>query len=283
MKKIIIIWANCQGGVINLMLNRYYSSEYIIYNYANYEYIKNNIELPQYFYECDIFLYQNYSDRDDDYSLNNIINNIIKKTAIKISFPTLHRNYLQFPYDVNSPENIVTKEKPHGDFFFGIKPIRELVNQLKLNKIEETEIIKTVLYKIYDNNFIPVEKIIEFENITLEFLKMKILNSDIPNIYNFIIDNYKKERLYHNPNHPNGKLLNELCKEIFIKMNLNYPNEKENIILLENLLADWKMPIFNSVINYYNMTNIDNNCLSLWHTDITNFETYVIKYITFLI
>ena len=41
MKKIIVIWANCQGGVINLMLNRYYSSEYIIYNYANYEYIKN--------------------------------------------------------------------------------------------------------------------------------------------------------------------------------------------------------------------------------------------------
>ena len=174
MKKIIVIWANCQGGVITLMLNTYYSSEYIIYNYANYEYIKNNIELPQYFYECDIFLYQNYSDRDDDYSLNNIINNIIKKTAIKISFPTLHRNYLQFPYDVNSPENIVTKEKPHGDFFYGIKPIRELVNQLKLNKIEETEIIKTVLDKIYDNNFIPVEKIIEFENITLEFLKMKI-------------------------------------------------------------------------------------------------------------
>lgn len=76
------------------------------------------MSLPQYFYECDIFLYQNYSDRDDDYSLNNIINNIIKKTAIKISFPTLHRNYLQFPYDVNSPENIVTKEKPHGDFFW---------------------------------------------------------------------------------------------------------------------------------------------------------------------
>lgn len=49
MKKIIVIWANCQGGVINLMLNRYYSSEYIIYNYANYEYIKNNIEFTTIF------------------------------------------------------------------------------------------------------------------------------------------------------------------------------------------------------------------------------------------
>lgn len=66
-------------------------------------------------------------------------------------------------------------------------------------------------------------------------------------------------------------------------MNLNYSDGENNIELLDNLLKDWKMPVFNSVISYYNMENVDNKCSSFFHDDIKDVETYVEKYVDFLI
>jgi hypothetical protein len=265
------------------MLNKYYPDLFNIYTYENYNYIQNKIELPKFMYTCDYFIYQNYSYSDNDYNLQNILNNILPKKCISISFPTLHRNYLQFPFDINSPENknSINKKYPHGYFFYGIGVIRDIVNTYKNNNIKEIK--KIVLNKMKEINFISINNIEKYEQDTIIFLKNKALKSDIPYIYDFIINNYKKKRLYHNPNHPNGILLNELCKQIFYKMNLNYCDDKTNIELLDNLLKDWKMPIFNSVINYYNMENIDNNCYSLYHDDIKDIETYVNKYVDFLI
>ena len=45
-KKQIIILANCQGEVINYMLNKYYS---------NYEFILNNVDYPDEILNADIF------------------------------------------------------------------------------------------------------------------------------------------------------------------------------------------------------------------------------------
>jgi hypothetical protein len=285
MKKNIVIWANCQGGPISLMLNKYYSNEYDIHLFANYEYIKNKLKFPDFMYKCDIFMYQNYSDKNDEYNLKNIFNNVIPPNAIKISFPTLHRNHLQFPFDVNSPNNTITinQKHPFGLFYFGIGNIINIVNELKQKNFTNDKIKEYVIKKIDDIDFIEKNTIIKYEQDSLDFLKSKALSSDIPNIYNFIIENYKKIRLYHNPNHPNGILLNELCKEIFIKLNLNYPNESENIKILDNCLNDWKIPIFNSVIKYYEIDNIDNECSSKYHHDIYDINTYINKYIEFLL
>ena len=68
-KKIVCIWANCQGGAIFRMLYKYYSSLFIIYNDSNYEYIQSKKPVPNYLKNCDIFLYQNYSIREDGYDL----------------------------------------------------------------------------------------------------------------------------------------------------------------------------------------------------------------------
>ena len=284
MKKKIVIWANCQGSAINIMLNKYYSNEFDVHSFANYEYIKNKIKFPDFLYKCDIFIYQNYSDNNDEYNIKNIIDNVVPSIAIKICFPTLHRNYLQFPFDTNSPENIKTIDKkyPHGEFFYGISNIIQIVSELKCQNITNDIIKEIVISKINEKNFIERDIIIKYEQETINFLQSKALSSDIHSIYDFIINNYKKIRLFHNPNHPNGILLNELCKEIFQKLNLYYPNEPENIKYLDNCLKDWKMPIFNSVIEYYKLENIDNNCSSWFHTDIYDIETYITKYIDFL-
>jgi hypothetical protein len=285
MKKNIIIWANCQGGPIHHMLQLYYGHIYDIISYQNYTFIKENKPLPNTFYTCDIFLYQNYSNKDEMYCTEHIINNIIPPKAMVIVFPTLHSNFLHFNYDIHSPENnnTISESKPHGHFFYGIGIIRDLINIMKKDGLSEENAINNILNKINDIGFIPDSQILYYETRSLEFLKSKALNSDIPNIYNFIISNYKLQRLWHNPNHPSGILLNELCRELFTKMNLLYPEPTDDTIeTLDNMLKDWKMPIFKSTYNYYNMKNIDNNCSSIYHSDINDEKSYITKYIHFL-
>jgi hypothetical protein len=55
MKKLIVILANCQGSPLKYMLEKYYSNIYNVKYYTNYEYIKNNLNLPQDIKDADIF------------------------------------------------------------------------------------------------------------------------------------------------------------------------------------------------------------------------------------
>lgn len=285
-KKTVIIWANCQGSAIQMMLNKYYKDIFDVHVYQNYEYIKNNIKLPEIFYKCDIFIYQNYSFKDNiDYEINNIIDNILPKESQKIGFPTLHRNYLQFPFNCESPENqkTISNNLPFGKFFYGIENIRNNVYKYLNMGYNNDIIIKNILNDVKNDDYISTEQIQKHENETLSFLQLKALNSDVPDIYSFILNNYKLKRLWHNPNHPNGILLNELCRLIFLKINIPYISNDNDICTLDNLLRDWKMPIFNSVVKYYNMENIDNNCNSWFHETITDLDTYISEYIKFFI
>ena len=169
-----------------------------------------------------------------------------------------------------------------------ITPIRQLKDNVRENiykykKLNYSDVIikKYISHDIKKLDFILSEQIIKYQNDSLNFLRLKALNSDIPDIYNYILNDYKVKRLWHNPNHPNGILLNELCREIFKKMNLIYIDNLENINLLDNMLNDWKMPIFDSIIKYYDMVNIDNNCSSWYNKSITNIDTYISEYIDF--
>ena len=157
MKKSIVILANCQGYPLRNMLNKYYPDLYDIKHYTNYEYIRNNLDLPSDIKEADIFLYQNYSNNDIRYDLKNLLENILKKECIKICFPSLHSCNLLFCYDVSSPNNYktITKEKPFGDFFFGISPIiDEFKKYNKDIKDNKNEVIQKIIEVSNNDNFI---------------------------------------------------------------------------------------------------------------------------------
>ncbi len=141
------------------------------------------------------------------------------------------------------------------------------------------ELIEKIIDKILDEDFIKEEDIKYYYNRNIEYLEKKILNSDIPELYPFIINNIFKIRLFHNRNHPSGILLNQLVKLVFNKLNLLY-NEKleENIKVLDNSLNDWSVPILPSVRKYYNI-NYDDVCSSWYHRDIINSRTYLKQYI----
>jgi hypothetical protein len=277
MKKNIIIWANCQGDSIKFMLNKYHSYLFNINSYYNYEFIKNKMDIPCEFKTADIFLYQKYSDQAiSDYDIDNILSIHLKKDCIKICFPTLHSCPLLFCYDVNEPNNVKTINSNfhHGKFFYGISTIIDLIEKDGLINIDE------IYSKSQQLTFISDEKIKYYYDRNIEFLKNKILSSDIPELFDFIINNFKKVRLWYNQNHPTGILLNELNKSIFRILNLEYKdeNEDENIKLLNNMLNDWVMPIFPSVKKYHNII-FEDECSSWYHPSITDSKSYITAYL----
>jgi len=274
MKKLVIL-ANCQGGSVAFMLQKYYSDLYDVKCISNYEYIQKKLDLPDDIKDADIFLYQNYSNTDEKYNLKNILDHKLKKECIKLSFPTLHSCHLIFCYDINAPTNYktITTENPHREFFYEISPIIHITN--KSNTIHE------IIESSKEDNFISEETILYHYNRTFEFLENKCLSSDIPEIYEFIKNNFTEIRLWHNPNHPTGILLNELIKLIFSKLELDYIENEENINILNNMLSDWVMPIFPCVSNYYNF-KFDIKCSSWYHKNIVDYDTYLETYIEHL-
>lgn len=284
MTKLLVILANCQGSPLQYMLNKYYSNLYDIKYYTNYEYIKNNLDLPLDIKYADVFIYQNYSNNDEKYNLQNLLENVLKKECIKICFPSLHSCNLIFGYDVDitEPNNYktITKEKPFGEFFFGISPIINELKKYEVNKSNQNEIIEKIIDFSNSDDFISKETILYHNKRTFEFLENKCLSSDVPEIYNFIKNNFTKIRLWHNPSHPTGILLNELFKLIFFKLKLEYFENEENFITLENCLSDWVMPIFPCVAKYYNFEFDTYKCSSWYNKNIVESKTYISEYLS---
>jgi len=288
MKQQVTIWANCQGGVIYYMLNKYYGDNFEIRIYLNYEIIKNKELIPDFFIDTDIFIYQNYSDKPGSiYDLSNILNNILKKDCIKICIPFLQSDLL-FPFDHNNLANqkTINEKFPHGKFFYGISIIEKFFNiNDNLHLLDDNEkniMIDQIIDKILDVNCIEPDNIKNYYDRNFDFFEKKILNSDVPELYNFIKNNFTNIRLFHNRNHPTGILLNQLIKLIFNLLKLSYDEKSEcNIQFLEKSLKDWVVPILPSVRKHYNITyeNIDDKCSSVWNKDIIDTRTYLKQYI----
>jgi hypothetical protein len=286
MKKKILIWANCQGNSITYMFNKYYSNLFTVEHLLNYEFIRNNSVIPDKVKNADIFLYQKYSNMpNSDYDINNLINNYLKKDCIKICFPTLHSSPILFCYETNESNNDKTIDNvnPFGKFFFGISVITDLLKKYDYKNCDENS-KNNIIDEIYNisqrYDFISEEKINYYYNRNFEFLENKILSSDVPELLDFIKSNFTKVRLWHNPNHPTGILLNELVKYIFKRLNFVYREEDnlQNINELDTKLNDWVMPIFPSVKKYHNIT-FDDNCSSWYHSDIHDTKSYIRKYL----
>lgn len=94
----IVIWANCQGGVVKYFLQKYFNN---VSTYYNYEFIRNGLAIPLELLTCDIIIYQNYSGfQETIYNIDTIIKKL-PNTTIKISIPFLQSD-IYFPYDNSS-------------------------------------------------------------------------------------------------------------------------------------------------------------------------------------
>lgn len=280
----IIIWANCQGGPVAKMLEALHPNTFDIHWYSNFEFMASKRELPQCFKEAELFLYQNYKPKGDSiYDLDQIAQNILPNNCKKISFPTLHSNTLQFCYEFQEPKNkkTISKYFPHGYFKYGIKIISDLFQEIsnKNQNIDEKIMAseKTISMAMSDE-FIPNSDIQLHRERSLDFVRTKALSSSTPDIYEFIESDYTKRRLWHNPFHPNGILLDELCREIFSKIELEYKPSENDLTMLDNTLKDWVVPILPCVQKKYGM-KLESKCESIYHPEIVSTESYIRAYL----
>jgi len=284
MRKTVVVWANCQGGAIITALKESYSDIFDVHWFMNYEYIKNGVDLPEFMKIADIFLYQNYRSKENSvYDLDWISRNILPASCQKIAFPTLHSISLQFCHDFYEPENskTISKDLPHGAFMYGIKPVADHYIRLSgasENKEYRIQKIKDAVRDAMSENFISLEDVAYHKNRSFEFLSEKSKNSDIPKILEYIMDNYKTKRLWHNPYHPNEILQNELCQQIFDAIGVAYKPSESLLSYFENNLKDWVMPILPSVQKHIGIT-AGSYCESMYHPEIKSSEDYLSKYL----
>jgi hypothetical protein len=277
--KQIIFWTNCQGSAIIRSLQNQYPNLYKVDSFLNYEYIKNNLQLPSMFKEADIFIYQNYSDKPGSiYDLTYVFNQL-KQDCVKICIPFLQFDAI-YSYNNDSPHNSKTigNNLPFGKFFYGIDIIHNLVKDIEFANLSQTQIdiiIDNVYIKLISDDVISEETIKYYHDRSLEYLQNKILTSDVPQLYDYIQNNWKTTRLFHNRNHPTGILLNILVKCVFNKLGLEYT---DNINFLESILSDWVMPVLPCVKKYYNI-NFDDICSSWYNSEIIDTKTFVKHYI----
>lgn len=145
--------------------------------------------------------------------------------------------------------------------------------------IDADNTIESIIRDSNSEDFILNNQIEYYFKRNIEFLEDKILKSSIPNLYIFIIINYKNVRLFHNRNHPTGILLKELCNEILLLLNINHKFEDHEEKYLEEILRDWVTPIFHCVSNYYNLEFETDICFSKYDDKINDINSYLGEYI----
>jgi len=283
-KKTVVVWANCQGGSLSSALRDMHSEKLDVHWFMNYEFIKNGLELPAFMKSADLFLYQNYRPQEVVmYDLDWISRNILPANCQKVSFPTLHSITLQFCHDYHEPNNSRTQgpDLPHGAFFYGIKPLADyysgLVQDSKTKEERIGRIPEAVKHALMDK-FIPTSDIEYHQKRSLDFLSKKSRQSDTPGIYDYVLDNYRSVRLWHNPYHPNGVLLDELCRQVFDTIGLPYSPSPSFLSDLDDHLKDWVLPILPSVQASIGL-NAGTYCESKYHPEINTTEAYLSKYL----
>lgn len=282
--KTVVVWANCQGLSLARALMAMHPKELDVHLFMNYEYIRKGLELPSFMRSADIFLYQNYRPQElREYDLDWISENILPAQCLKVSFPTLHSITLQFCHDFHEPNNSKTigLEFPHGAFFYGIKPLADyylkLVGEIDVRECRIQRIQEAVSHALTDT-FIQSSEIEYHLTRGQDFLREKSLHSDTPDIYAYIMDNYRNTRLWHNPYHPNALLLDELCRQVFNAAGLSYNPSPDFLDHIDDELRDWVMPILPSVQTRLGL-NVGSFCSSKYHPEVKTAEEYLSKYL----
>ena len=186
----IIIYSNCQGIGIKYFL----SMSKLIYDDIVHmrvdELIKNNdIYNKKVLANASVFIYQNIDQRHNTLSTDYLLT-LLPKECIRISFPYIYNNSF---YPTKGPLKLTDDllKKDCHVIYDNSKVITDLLdNGITLDDI----------YNRYDAGKVDF-KYSERWDITTNILKERELNCDIK-VGDFIIGNFKKEKLFLLENHP---------------------------------------------------------------------------------
>ena len=222
--KQITIYSTCQGESICNYLKLYFPNDNfnVIRNYQivlnkNIEDIINFRNLLK---NTSIFIYQHMPIKwgifSTDLSVENNILNYLQNNCIKISIPYVFADWYwaigkTLLRDVTYNFNKIDNDTENIINYFN----KEVILFMKYN---DKYNLDTIL-KLYDDNKINFNYEERMEK-QLNILKNKEQNCDIK-IRDYILKNYKKQKLFLTSNHPSYHIIIEITKQILEKLNIN--------------------------------------------------------------
>ncbi len=247
-KKKYTIFGNCQTTALSLYLNE--NKEF--FDHYEFQPIKlaHTIEekdikdLKETLNECDLIIYQHIA---DDYHIPDLVTSrLFNKSDVQlISFPSLYFNGY-FPYlDVmNGKSSILSAVHDYNimtAYLFGIdeESIYDMIHNSTFYSKELSE-------KLVNDSF---DAINQRENLYTLDIKVE----------DFIKQNYQKDRLFHQFNHPSRKVFEYIRGEIFSILSISQKCEPNDIDYLNGIISVIYPSIYKNLNlqfdNYQNYTN----------------------------
>lgn len=260
------IYSNCFGKVLQQYLSIIpeFTSVYDIKVFYIMDDPREVVDL-NYLKNTDLFIYQHmkknaFKECNGEFYCTDSIKKLLSSYCKVISIPSCY--FDGYFIDGLSQENLPTylkqtKDKQGKllcDYFPNYSFNKKLFNMLS-SKMS----IEVILKNIQSNDFYTKSEIYNYVNSSFNRFSQKETsnNTDIP-LTDFILENYRKKRLFNTTNHPSKYIFRYVIEELFKKLNFNI-QVSENMYDIDIMKYTGRNPIFNCIINYLDMPIDFNN------------------------
>lgn len=249
MKKKLVIIGNCQcSGIIHyLYQNKEFSDTYEYKQYANWQLIENNCDIPsKEISSADLLIYQPLEKRHGIYStdpsVKNSIGSFVGDKCVKIGFPFVYSDYI-WP--------LIQKQKGSNRWFGSDSIDKLLESGLNLNDI----------LNLHENRQIDWQYSSRYKH-SMDILKNKEEKTDVK-ISSFIEKNLSEMLMFLIPEHPSSIIYWNMCNQILKILNMKELNQ--SVIISENhpFIPDsiyetpnGIIPLSQSSVDFYKIKNM---------------------------
>ncbi len=248
MKKLCIIYANCQNGLVAnyLCKSELFNQTYTIRRFPVHLLMTKGTTIPdEILQQAKLFIYQPVKDIHGKRSSKYLLDRL-PADCQRISFPSLYfKGY--FPQYCKNPENRILEPQ----YSYGLIPHGDTNVVSMLNKgLNKAEIIK----KLSDSDFYSYGYLRSVLEDTLNVLAQRESELDVK-VSEFIRSNYQNHHLFYTQNHPTDILGIYVVNQMLVKLRL--PQLGDPLLLTNTLrghLDNFQIPIYPSIIKHLKLT-----------------------------
>lgn len=278
------IYCNCFGKVLQeyLLMIQEFNDIYNIKVFYIMDDPKETVDI-EYLKNTDLFIYQHMSNNafkkeDGAFYCTESIIKLLPVNSIKISIPSCYFDgYFIDGINQNQLPKRLKETKDKNDKLLLCEYFPNYCFNKKLfNMLSSNLPIDILLKNIQSNNFYTKSEIYNCINNSFNRFSEKESNTDIP-LTKFILENYRKKRLFNTTNHPSKYIFQYIVKELFNKLNFNI-NINEHIYDIDIMKYAGVVPIFDCTINYLQIPNDFNSNFYVHNHLLESIKDYIIFY-----
>lgn len=264
MKKICIIYANCQNKLLAeyLLKSPIFNREYTIKKFPVHLLIQGKKRIPdELLKRAKLFIYQPVKDIHGICSTKHILNKLPSDCQC-ISFPPLYFKGYHPQYCKNPVNKVIKPVYPFGVMPYGDSNI--------ISMLEQGQSVSEISEKLSDPDFYSREFLLSNVNSSLVELARREATLNIK-VSDFIKNNYQHHYLFYTVNHPTDILGIYVVNQILKSIDISPLNEELYVRkYTTGILDKQQTPIYPSVIKKMQLIFIDENAVYKHSSFCTN-------------